>query len=73
MQNLKTKLALVAASVAPVAAFAEDATVTQVQTAITTNMASALAIVTAAGLALIGLAFAGFVLRKGKRAANGRI
>lgn len=74
MQNVKTKLAVALASATPLLSFAagED-TVTQVQAAITSNMASAVAIVTAAGLALIGLAFVGFVLRKGKRAANGRI
>lgn len=51
----------------------DAATVTQVTDAITTNLASASGIVVTAGLALIGIAFLGFVLRKAKRAANGRV
>lgn len=37
------------------------------------NFSDATAIVTAAGLALIGLAFLGFVLRKANESASGRI
>lgn len=37
------------------------------------NISDAMAIVVAAGLALIGLAFAAFVLRQGSAAANGQI
>lgn len=44
-----------------------------IQAAITSNMASATAIVTAAGLALITLSFVQFVLRKGRRAATGKV
>ena len=75
--NIKQKLAAAAtAVVATPAAFAQavpaDA-VADVTSAINANMASATGIVITAGLALIGLSFVGFVLRKGRRAANGRI
>ncbi len=50
-----------------------ESTVTAVQAAITSNFASATAIVTAAGLALIGLSFLSFVLRKGRAAAGGKV
>lgn len=73
MQNVKTKLALVAASFAPVVAFAADeSAVASIQSAITTNIASATLITTAAGLGLIGLAFLSFVFGIGRRAARGR-
>lgn len=51
----------------------ETTAVQAVQAAITSNMADATGIITAAGLALIGLSFLGFVLRKGRRAANGKV
>lgn len=50
----------------------EATVVTQITDAITTNLASATGIVTTAGLALIGLAFLSFVLRKGIRTAKGQ-
>lgn len=75
--NIKQKLAAGAAAVvAAPAAFAQSVpgdAVADVTAAIQTNMASAMGIVITAGLALIGLSFVGFVLRKGRKAANGRI
>lgn len=50
-----------------------DTTVTAIQAAITGNFADATAVVTAAGLALIGLSFLSFVLRKGRAAAGGKV
>lgn len=47
--------------------------VDDVTAAITTNMASATSIVVLAGLALVGLSFTMFILRKGRRAASGKI
>lgn len=51
----------------------EATAVQQVTDAISANMASATSIVTTAGLALIALSFLTFVLRKGRRAANGKV
>lgn len=51
----------------------DAATVTQITTSVTENMATASALTVTVGLALIGIAFLGFVLRKAKRAANGRV
>lgn len=47
--------------------------VTAIQTALTADIAAATGLVVTLGLAVIGLAFTGFLLRKGKRAANGRV
>jgi hypothetical protein len=76
--NFKTKMTALAAtaltlvSTSPVFAQAVDPVVA-IETAITTNLASATGIVVAAGLALIGLGFVGFILRKGRAAASGRV
>lgn len=47
--------------------------VTSVTSAITTNLATASGIVVTAGLALIGLSFLGFVLRKAMRVSRGQV
>lgn len=51
----------------------DASTVTQVTQTITGYLASASGIVVTAGLALVGIAFVSFVLRKAKGAASGRV
>lgn len=48
-------------------------TVSTIQTALTADIASASGLVVVLGLAIVGLSFTGFLLRKAKRAANGGV
>ena len=48
-------------------------TQSQILSSLTTNYASATAVVLAAGFAIVGISFVSYLLRKANRAANGRV
>lgn len=66
-------LALVAPLAMAGSAFAQEVSpVTQVTEKITSSFVDATALVTAGGLAMIGLTFLGFILTRGRGVAGGR-
>jgi type IV secretory pathway VirB2 component (pilin) len=77
LMNLKNavRAALVASAVAATSAFAQTAAdpVSQVQTAVSTQIGNVSAFVITLGIAIIGIAFATYVLKKGKHAAGGGV
>jgi hypothetical protein len=77
LMNLKNAVgtAMLATAVAATSAFAQTTPdpVSQVQTAVSSQIGEVSGFVITLGLAIIGIAFATYVLKRGKEGASGRV